>query len=243
MTNLAKGLLLMFLCFPLEGQAEQLWNDISQSFLYGNDYAVGDKRRAVLTFEYAGGHDWGDHFFFLDRIDGSNSGPDVYTELLLRLSGSKLTGSQMSFGIVKDLLLATRLEYASATDEKNALIGIGADLAIPGFTFLKVNVFHRENDSVSDNAMLNFAWAYPFALEKEQFVYDGFVDWVSGVAGEYATSLNFTSQLKWLVTQSDQYQVYVGVEFSYWRNKFGIRDSADLDTDESNFSALFKVHF
>jgi len=244
MNTIGKFLIIALVCVSAPANSKQLWGDISQSALYGSNYEIGDPSRYVLTTEYAGGHNWGDHFFFLDRIDdGNDSSPDVYTELLLRASGNKLTNYSFEFGFIKDVLLATRLEYSSVTSEQNYLIGLGFDLDIPGLTFFKLNLFHRENEFTDDNVMLNFAWASPFTLGGQKFIYDGFVDWISGVSGQLAPSFNFTSQLKWQINPESKKPIYLGVEYAYWLNKFGIEDTPQFNTDEKNLNLLLKFHF
>ena len=38
-------------------------------------------------------------------------------------------------------------------------------------------------------------------------------------------------------------QLYVGVEYDYWKNKYGIKDSDAFTTDQNTMSFLVKVHF
>ena len=38
-------------------------------------------------------------------------------------------------------------------------------------------------------------------------------------------------------------QLYVGIEYSYWKDKYGIDNSGNIDSNQSVTSALVKVHF
>jgi nucleoside-specific outer membrane channel protein Tsx len=38
-------------------------------------------------------------------------------------------------------------------------------------------------------------------------------------------------------------QLYVGTEYSYWKNKYGVESSHNLDTNQNTASLLVKVHF
>ena len=38
-------------------------------------------------------------------------------------------------------------------------------------------------------------------------------------------------------------QLYVGIEYDYWSNKYGIEDSSSFKTDQNTASAMLKVHF
>ncbi|WP_440904253.1 outer membrane protein OmpK [Catenovulum sp. SX2] len=223
-------------------QAKMLWSDASISLLYGQNYQVGHKYRNVITLEHAAGHSWGDHFFFVDRIDRALDKATVYAEFMPRVSGNAFFDDAFKFGVIKDVLLATRFEYAEATGERNYLLGFGVDLDLPGFTYFKINTLHRENEFYPDNTLLMMVWAVPFNLFGQNWLYDGFYDWNSGTQG-YASSFNMTSQLKIQVNQSKKYPIYLGVEYAYWNNKFGIKDTPEFNTDERNVSALLKFHF
>lgn len=222
--------------------ANMEWHDFSVSALYGENYEVGNRHRNVSTIEYAGGHTWGDHFFFLDRIDSANKSPTVYTELMVRASGTKIIGDHFTWGPISDVLLASRIEYARTTGENNYVFGVGLDLNFKNFTFFKVHALIRDNEELDNNEMLNMAWSMPFNIFGSNLVYDGFCDLIDGIDGQYATSLNFTSQLKWRLNSSSKNPIYLGVEHSYWDNKFGIRDTKEFRTNERNTSLLLKYH-
>ena len=38
-------------------------------------------------------------------------------------------------------------------------------------------------------------------------------------------------------------QLYVGIEYDYWKNKYGIKDSAGFTTDQNTMSFLLNYHF
>lgn len=38
-------------------------------------------------------------------------------------------------------------------------------------------------------------------------------------------------------------QLYVGFEYSYWKDKYGIDSRGNLESNQSVASALIKVHF
>ena len=88
------------------------------------------------------------------------------------------------------------------------------------------------------------SWALPFTLAAQDFIYDGFIDW-SNSSDDKSSSLNFTSQLKWSLdkTLGLSNKLYLGIEYVYWLNKYGIQDSPQFETDESNINLLVKWHF
>jgi len=240
-------------------QAKTLWSDNSLSLLKGNDYTVPytytseDEERVVVTFEHVSGHSWGDLFLFVDRLDSSEDNRETYVEVSPRLSLGKITGSDMKMGIIKDVLLGGTVEWLSVpsadlpNDKTNYLIGPALDLALPGFAYFQLNTYYRDNDGdQKSNWQLTPVWGLPFSLGSAKFLYDGFIDWRSGTEDSHAET-NFTSQLKWDVGNTlfnAEKTLYVGIEYVYWRNKFGIEDgSMPFDTNEKNINLLIKAHF
>ncbi|TCK07490.1 outer membrane protein OmpK [Marinobacterium mangrovicola] len=223
------------ICSP--ASAEQLWSTFSLTYLNGSEYEVGDDDRQVITVEHASAHSWGDNFFFLDRLKSDNGYTENYMELSPRLSLVNLTGRDLSFGPVKDLLLSATWESGEGFDDY--LAGIGISLDVPGFRYFNANLYHVNNENKDDDQQLTLTWGLPFELGSAEFLYDGFLDW-STSESDHAAEMNFTSQLKWNVGKlfDARAPVYVGVEYAHWNNKFGIDG-----IDERNPSFLLKWHF
>lgn len=238
-------------------QAKQLWSDNSLSLLRGGDYKVyADETQTVLTFEHASGHSWGDMFLFVDRLEADklnpnepddrvkrDNGNDTYWEVSPRLSAGKLLSKDLSMGPIKDILLASTAEISE--HQTSYLVGPGVDLSVSGFSHLSLNFYRRNNEgSGDDNWQLTTVWGVPFSLGNQQFVYDGFIDWVSG-DGDTTSQTNFTSQFKWdlgALWQTPK-TLYLGIEYVYWNNRFGIQDTDAFETNERNVNGLLKLHF
>jgi nucleoside-specific outer membrane channel protein Tsx len=237
---------LITLCFGclavLSAHAEIMWQDASVSYLSGKHYRVVEPENQVLTLEHVAGTSWGDSFLFLDHFRGQSGSRSNYAEWSPRFSLSKFRGKTVQYGVIKDVLLTSTVEMSSV--RTNFLYGIAADLTVPGFNFVKLNFYRRNNDGLADNWQLTTTWAVPFTLGEQQFLYDGFLDWSSASADQSA-SMNMTSQLKWALHPVFNWKskFYVGVEYVYWRNKYGIADSPQFRTHESNINLLVKAHF
>ena len=225
----------------LSVQAEVLWQDFSASYLHGKHYRVDGPEKDVLTIEHVAGTSWGDSFFFLDHMRAAGDTSN-YAEWSPRISVGKLSGSSLTFGPVKDVLFTSTIEMSSL--QTNYLYGVATDLTVPGFNYLNLNFYRRNNDGLADNWQLTATWALPFTLGSQQFLYDGFMDWSSASADQSA-SMNLTSQLKWALhpVLGWKNKLYVGIEYVYWRNKYGIADSPAFRTNESNVNFLLKGHF
>ena len=108
-----------------------------------------------------------------------------------------------------------------------------------------------------DNEQLTVVWRFDFADGRVRF--DGFLDAVTGYDIDYKTpsvdaqgnivktkdkavsGYNFTPQLKFdigRVMGMTPKKLWVGGEWVYWQNKFGVKD-----WDESNLNFLLKWHF
>lgn len=128
-----------------------LWHNESLTYLYGKNFKINPPIQQTFTLEHASGWTWGDLFIFFDQInyngkeDASNGKNTYYGEITPRLSFGKLTGADLSFGPVKDVLLAGTYEFGEG-DTEAYLLGPGFDLAIPGFDYFQLNFYYRKPD-------------------------------------------------------------------------------------------------
>lgn len=237
-SKLAASALVASSLIATPASAEMLWSTFSLSYLNGSQYEftpTGDMQ--VLTIEHASGHSWGDNFLFIDRTMPKDGDSDHYGELSPRLSLGKISGSDLSFGPVKDVLLAGTWEMGDGFD--NFLYGVGFAFDIPGFKYFNANIYAVNNDTGhDDNEQLTLTWGYPFSIGSQEFLIDGFLDWSSATSTD-KSEMNFTPQIKWNAGKlmGLESPLYVGLEYAYWNNKYG------TDTDERAGSLLIKWHF
>ncbi len=213
--------------------AEQYWSDASLTYLNGNQYEVGDPDRQVLTFEYVAGYDWGKLFSFADRLESSDGFKETYIEL-----SPEYYVVEFEDTWVKNISVSGTAEVGDGFT--HYLYGLGIAFEAPGFDFLELDAYKRNNDGLPNNYQLTASWGARFSVANTQWLYDGFIDYASGISGVGPANLNFTSQLKldlapYLNIDSP---LYVGVEYVYWRNKFYIDG-----VNEHNPNLLVKWHF
>ena len=220
--------------------AKRFFSDTSISALYGTNYELaGDGELTTVTLEHASAFDWGGLFFFVDRLqgaDGSRS-KDIYGEV-----SPKYKISDYSNSLIKQINLAGTYEFGTSSsgfEQDNYLVGIGADLNIPidGMKYASATVYHAFNDdkfSQADDQQVTLTYGW----EKNNFVVDGYVDY-SFNNDDKKDSLHINPQIKYNLQEvlGIDNRVEVGMEYSYWNNKFG------TDADQSVASALVKVHF
>ena len=230
--------LLIFIGLPSFAKAE--WSDYRLTYLQGNNYLVGDNARQVWTFEYAAKTSWGDSFMFFDRLTSSDGSTSTYGEFSPRIKIHEFDG------LVTNVYFAPSVEMGP---QNNYLIGIGSDLKLPGFSFFQLNMYLRDNGIGSNSFQTTLAWGMPIG----PLFYDGFIDFATsvdqtlanGTTVSSANQMNFTSQLKYDIGPmlNINNKLFVGIEYVFWNNKFGIKDSPEFPTDERNINFLLKMHF
>jgi nucleoside-specific outer membrane channel protein Tsx len=262
MSRFATGLSLAATLLSGQAMAADLlqWQDNSLTYLNGIDFKVDPPRQQTLTFEHASGWSFGDLFIFVDGIkynteatNGAGDGHTFYGEISPRLSLGKLSGSDLSFGPIKDVLLAATYEFGE-DDVDSYLLGPAIDLKVPGFDFFQLNTYYRETDGKRDGSgvwQITPAWSYTLAVGDSDLVIDGFMDWVVDNDDSYHANLHFNPQIKYDLAKGMGWgkRFYVGVEYDYWSDKYGIDDDGYVGdeilggTDQSAISLLLKGHF
>jgi nucleoside-specific outer membrane channel protein Tsx len=245
-------LLIMALLWPVPSlvMAEDFFqfSDTSISALTGWGYGLKGDHVSALTLENANIWKGGDFYGFVDyrfQHDHPSNSRSWYGELSPRFSLSKIAGLDFGDHFVKDLLIATTWERGEGGNE-SFLMGAGVNLDIPGFTFFKTNLYARKDKSLGagfDDMQFTFAWHYPFSIGRYKFVTNGISDYVFGW-GPRARNLHFVPQVRMDVgdLSGKPGKVYLGLEFDYWKNQFGIQNSPQLDTNQFGVSILLRVH-
>ena len=236
------------------------WQDNSLTYVNGIDFKVDPPKQQTVTFEHASGWSFGDLFIFVDGIkynteatNGAGDGHTFYGEISPRLSLGKISGADLSFGPVKDVLLAATYEFGE-DDVDSYLLGPAVDLNIPGFDYFQLNTYLRTTDGRRDGDnvwQITPVWSYTIPVGDSDLVIDGFMDWVVDNDDSYHANLHFNPQIKYDLAKAMGWgkRFYVGVEYDYWSDKYGIDDDGFVDseilggTDQSAISLLAKAHF
>jgi len=162
----------------------------------------GTAEATILTFQHAGGWEYGDNFFFIDHTRYSvnndanfpvEDGSEFYGEWYSTFSLGSITGNDMSFGPVKDVGLVAGLNFAPEVDSMWVLPGAKFSLDLPGFAFAQVIVsgyIHQGGGSASSpvftvvdedsSYMVDFAWAYPFKIGSTSWSIEGHLEYIDG---------------------------------------------------------------
>lgn len=198
------------------------WNSTNVWLLQGNDFELGERERTIMRLEHADGWKYGDNYFFVDFTQ-SETNTTAYGEFEPRLSLGKISGRDLSYGPVKDVLLTG--SYNVGEDFRAYLYGAAVDLNLPGFAWFKFAAYGRDDDNLPGQGwQITPAWLYPFNAGKLKFSFQGLIDYI-GPEGPSVRNLVVVPRL-WLdvgALWGAPGHLEVGVEYFYWKNKFGVK--------------------
>jgi nucleoside-specific outer membrane channel protein Tsx len=223
------------------------WHSTEIQGLSGSGFREPANDRTVtkntLTLQNASGFDWGSSFAFVDYLksDGADHNADeYYGEVYVYPSLTKLTGSMLQIGALKDVSLTLGVNYGEKSTGANPrmlLTGLTFNLDVPSFTFfdLGVNAYldrsqfkGQVSTCQGDGMQITPAWQLPFQLGRLSMSFEGFVDYTTAYAGCAAHTL---AQPQIRVDIGDLFgapkRLYAGIEYQYWHNKFGIQNLND----------------
>ncbi len=227
-----KHLLALSLLASVPCQAAE-WSTTNVQLLHGDGYELGDNSMAIMTVEHANGWKYGDNFFFLDVSNPDAEGTGYYAEFSPRLSLGKISGKDMSVGIVKDILLAGTQEMGGGL--RAQLFGVGLALSLPRFAFADINLYYRKSErdwlavQSDPGAQVTIDWLLPFELGGQKIAFEGFADYAwSEKGGSAPKADNLIAGPRLLIDAGNWFgapgTLQVGVEYQVWRNKYGVRD-------------------
>ena len=223
------------------------WMSNNVQFLYGSDFELGDPDRTTTTVEHANGWKYGQNFFFVDIINRSDVGTEVYAEVYSYLSFNKVTGANFSLGPIKDISLYAGLNISNKPENDNFkayLAGLSFDLSNKYFNYLQLDIAAYKSDDVSGKYGVQFTpvWSYPFQIGPAKFKFRGFADILTRNTNN-SGNFSLLTQPQVLLDIGDLSgiktdTIYIGTEYFYWYNKFGIKG-----VEESVVQAMAIVFF
>ncbi len=231
---------------------------LQQGNLKSLSFLGGEKASTtIVTFQHASGWQYGDNFFFLDRIDDNrNDGfndKDWYGEWYTNFSLGKIRGKAVATGPLKDIGFVMGFNWAADADVTKYLPGVSLSWDIPGFKFFNtlITAYIDDSDGVAqggapaeDNSwMIDNSFAYPFNVGSQSFSIEGHFEYIGSRDNEFGNSVASwilaQPQVRWDIGEylfSEKDKMFVGIEYQYWKNKLG-----DKETDESVVQFLWVV--
>ncbi len=226
-----KLIILIFISgLSIESQSTELfeWSSNNIQFLSGSGFELGSSHHNTITLEHADGWKYGENFLFLDFIQRDDIGLEVYGEWYPRLSHNKLSGKDLSLGLIKDFSILGGINAGSEPSNDPFVafaLGAGFSLDIPYAEFVQLDVMAYKSDEVNSTGIqITPSWSIPFSIGRLNFKFRGFLDWQSASATGGEDFILTQPQLLLDVGHllSHKNKLYAGVEYWYWHNKFGI---------------------
>ena len=203
-----------------------------------------DVPKNVFTFENtAGGRLWSS-YLFVDVLrswsDADANAKEVYGEWYPTLSLRALSGRERSKSILADVGVTVGLNTgvrSTGSSPFAVLPGLTFTFNVPGFDFLGVNAVAyidrgRFNGQPTDCAATAFqvtpSWSLPIRAGKSTVKVNGFVDFTTRHANCAGQVLSTPRVMLDVSTYWDKPGVlYVGFDWVYWHNKYGIAGLKD----------------
>ena len=221
-------------------------------YQYGNfvNPFTGERHYAsVLTFQNASPWSLGDSFIFLDwtddhGADGFNE-KGMYGEWYPTLSLDRVTGRTIGFGPLRDVALIGGLNFGNEANIFKVVPGGRLSWDVPGFFFLNTDfgaAFDKSSGFARGGAprtgvafVMDVNWGAGFDVGSQSFLFAGHTKYEGASTNELGhrvkASLLAQPQLGWDVgkaTTGHAGELFLGVEYQYWRNKLGVDDGDNV---------------
>lgn len=220
------------------------WSNTELQYLHGDGYRVpfnaSDISQSILTFSHAHGWSLGRHFMFMDTLISEAGQPDqtsIYGEAYSYVSMGKLLEKDLGLGIFKDLNAAVGVNVgenfnSNTSGTRTALYGVSVDFNLPGFKlfsvdFLRHNPFEPRSQQTS--WQITPVWIVPFEIAGSHWSLEGFADFIGSKGADSARTALAQPQLRLDLGDlwGNSRHLYVGIEYQYWHNKYGIKGLHD----------------
>ncbi len=221
-----------------EGQSDDLfeWSSNNILFLSGSGFELGSSHHNTITLEHADGWKYGENFLFLDFIQRDDIGLEIYGEWYPRLSFNKISSKDLLLNFIKDLSVVGGVNAGSEPSDDPFLaftFGGGISFDIPHTDFVQLDVMAYKSDEVNSvGIQITPSWDIPFSIGSLNFKFRGFLDWISADATGGEDFILAQPQLLLDVGHLLRHKnkLYVGIEYWFWHNKFGIDGVTEQST-------------
>jgi nucleoside-specific outer membrane channel protein Tsx len=219
------------------------WTNTEIQYLHGGNFQEpgnpNNIGQSIITVTHADGWAYGSNFFFLDTLVteyGQPSQTNLYGEAYSSLSFGKILGKNLSFGIFKDLNATIGVNAGENLDSsqsgvRTVLYGATVQFNLPFFKFFNVDILNHvplEPTMKGASIQVTPVWNLPFSIANTKWSFEGFADFIGSKTN--ASHIVLTQpQLRLDVGDlwGETGHFYVGIEYQYWHNKYGIKGLND----------------
>ncbi|NMG42941.1 DUF5020 family protein [Aromatoleum toluvorans] len=237
------GILAFVLAGHLGSATASDWSETDVQVMNGTRFRdpgnPDDVTKTTVTLQHVSGYAYGRNYFFVDSYWGTKNAPranDIYGEYYHYLSLGKITGAKFGEGVLKDVSLTAGVNAGASTGgaaTRVLLYGVTLDFAVPGFSYFNVDLLAYDDRSQFNGVQTRYrnsyqvtpVWRLPFSIGPTHWSFEGFCDFI-GARGQGTVNQTLCQpQLRLDVGQlvsGRRDAFYVGTEYQYWRNKYGI---------------------
>jgi nucleoside-specific outer membrane channel protein Tsx len=185
-----------------------------------------------------------------DKNDPSSAGAttgaqEVYVVYRHTLDLEKVTGTAMKFGVVRGVGLTAGFDFNTKTDagynskKRMFVVGPTLNIDVPGFLNVSLLELFESNAPYSTfshtgvsrytyktHPMITAAWGIPLGKDTG-LAFEGFANFIASkgkdeFGGNTAAETNIDMQVMYDLTKTAGIKgVKIGLEYQYWKNKFG----------------------
>ena len=184
--------------------------------------------------------------------DSRTGAQEVYAIYRNTVDLSKVTGNEYKFGIVRGLGVTGGFDFNSKADagynSKKRMFVVGPTLMldVPGFLNVSLLELFESNSPYStytntgvdrytykSHPMLGVTWGIPFSVASVPLSFEGYANFIASkgkdeFGGNTAAETNIDMQVMYDISGTKTFKV--GVEYQYWKNKFGNPTTAVTDS-------------
>lgn len=204
-----------------------------------------------LELEFGGRAGVLDFYGYVDTFNLLNSNDSdkgtgaskMFMKLAPRFSLDGLTGTDLSFGPVQELYLATLFNIGGGSidadnggtgDVNNAFVGLGSDIMVPWLGKVGLNAYalYDVNKKDWNGYQISTNWFKPFYFfENGSFIsYQGYIDYQFEMKDKYATSSNGGAWFNGIYWHSDRFSVGYGLKA--YKDVYGLKDGVNFGFGE-----------
>lgn len=246
------------------------YNWMQGNLMYAVNELPGESDHDYLELEFGGRSGILDYYGYADVFNLTSSdssdkdGQDkIFIKFAPRISLDGLTGTDLSFGPVKELYIATLFNWGGGGSDttykaqngdvktiegsttNNAFVGLGSDVMVPWLGKVGLNFYglYSVNDKDWNGYQVSTNWFKPFHFfENGSFIsYQGYIDYQMGIKSEYgATSSNGGVMFNGIYWHSDNFALGYGLKA--FKDVYGIEDSSGFKSTGFGhyFAATYK---
>jgi len=225
-----------------QAAAAQGFSSWDIQLLYGSNFREPgidqDVAKWTATLENSSAWSWGSSFFFIDYVrsdSADQNATEFYGEWYPSASIGKMSKQDLSLGPLRDVLVTMGINAGSKNTGASPLVylpGFTFALDIPGFQFFSIGTYAyidrgrfdgQDNGCNATTYQITPSWSLPFEIGSVRLRFDGFIDFI-GSHGQCVSQVLAQPTLKIDLGSfgGKPDRLYGGVEWAYWRNKFGI---------------------